>query len=115
MVVLGGRRFPMSEAPLYTTRLGWECGDENLEKRLSRNDPLSAVHLVHRGYSKSRTHTALGPYGTSVPRSIGPFQGRCVSLLSSNPCKCGPLVAISGQATSEPSASFSHDPLYRGA
>ena len=26
----------------------------------------------YRGYSKLRTHTALGPYGTSMPRSIGP-------------------------------------------
>ena len=26
----------------------------------------------YRGYSKVRTHTAIGPYGRSVPRSIGP-------------------------------------------
>ena len=26
----------------------------------------------YRGYSKSRTHTAIGPYGRSIPRSIGP-------------------------------------------
>ena len=26
----------------------------------------------YRGYSKARTHTALGPYGRSIPRSIGP-------------------------------------------
>ena len=40
----------------------------------------------YRGYSKSRMHTALGPYGRSVPRSIGPSYGRCVSLILSNPC-----------------------------
>ena len=40
----------------------------------------------YRGYSKLRTHTALGPYGGSMPRSIGPSYGRCVSSLSSNPC-----------------------------
>ena len=27
---------------------------------------------VYRSYSKLRTHTALGPYGSSLPRSIGP-------------------------------------------
>ena len=26
----------------------------------------------YRGYSKLRTHTALGPYGRYIPRSIGP-------------------------------------------
>ena len=32
----------------------------------------SRPHLLpYRGYSKSRTHTALGPYGRSVPRSTG--------------------------------------------
>ena len=41
---------------------------------------------AYRGYSKLRTRTALGPYGRSMPRSIGPPQGRCVSLISSNPC-----------------------------
>ena len=35
-----------------------------------------------RGYSKLRTHPAIGPYGRSIPRSIGPSQGRCVSLLT---------------------------------
>ena len=39
----------------------------------------------YRGCSKLRTHTALGPYGSSMPRSIGPSSGRCVSLISSNP------------------------------
>ena len=28
--------------------------------------------MLYRGYSKLRTHTALGPYGRSMPRSIGP-------------------------------------------
>ena len=27
----------------------------------------------YRGHSKLRTHTALGPYGRSVPRSMGPY------------------------------------------
>ena len=26
----------------------------------------------YRGYSKLRTHAAIGPYGRSTPRSIGP-------------------------------------------
>ena len=29
----------------------------------------------YRSYSKLRTHTALGPYARSVPRSIGPAYG----------------------------------------
>ena len=27
----------------------------------------------YRGYSKLRTHTAVGPYGRYLPRKIGPF------------------------------------------
>ena len=38
-------------------------------KRFSENP--EACHLVYRGYSKLRTHTAIGPYGRSMPRSIG--------------------------------------------
>jgi len=41
----------------------------------------------YRGYSKLRTHTAVGPYGRSMPRSIGPSYGLCVFLISSNPCR----------------------------
>jgi hypothetical protein len=40
----------------------------------------------YRGYSKLRTHTALGSYGRARPRGKGPPYGRCVSLISSNPC-----------------------------
>ena len=29
----------------------------------------------YRSYSKSRTHAALGPYGRSMPRSIGLSEG----------------------------------------
>ena len=28
--------------------------------------------VLYRGYSKLRTHTALGPYSRASPRSIGP-------------------------------------------
>ena len=38
---------------------------------------------AYRGDSKLRTHTALGPYGSSMPRCIGPFYGRGVFLTSS--------------------------------
>jgi len=41
---------------------------------------------LYRGDSKLRTRTALGPYGRPMPTSIGPPWGRCVSLISSNPC-----------------------------
>ena len=40
--------------------------------------------LQYRGDSKLRTHTALGPYGRSIRRSIGPSYGWCVCLNSSN-------------------------------
>ena len=40
----------------------------------------------NRGYSKVRTRTALGSYSRPVPRSVGSPWGRCVSLISRNPC-----------------------------
>ena len=33
-------------------------------------NPLNTA--VYRGYSKLRTHTALGSYGRAISRSIGP-------------------------------------------
>ena len=39
---------------------------------LSGGVRAGAAVWIYRGYSKVRTHTALGPYGRSVPRSIGP-------------------------------------------
>ena len=40
----------------------------------------------YRGHSKLRSHTALGPYGRCMSRSVGLSSGRCVSLISCNPC-----------------------------
>ena len=52
-------------------------------------DSLPTTHRSpYRGYSKLRTHTALGPFRRAMPRSIGPSQGRCVSFISSEPCRC---------------------------
>ena len=48
MVVLWGGQFLTSEVALYRRR------------------------TVYRGYSKFKIHTALGPYGRSMLRSIGP-------------------------------------------
>ena len=42
--------------------------------------------LLYRGYSKLRTRTAIGSYSRPMPRSIEPPLGRCVSLISSDPC-----------------------------
>ena len=39
------------------------------------------------GYSRIRTRTFLGSYGRAMSRSIGPTQGRCVSLFTSNSCR----------------------------
>ena len=33
---------------------------------------IEEVVLCYKGYSKLRTHTALGSYGRSIPRRIGP-------------------------------------------
>ena len=33
---------------------------------------LDLNSFAYRGYSMSRTHTAIGPYGRAMPRSIGP-------------------------------------------
>ena len=51
---------------------------------------LTTFHGGYRGYSKLRTRTALGSYGRSMPRSIGPSYGWCVFLISSNPCTVQP-------------------------
>ena len=40
----------------------------------------------YRGYSKFKTHTALGSCSKPMPRSVGPPKGWCVSLISSHPC-----------------------------
>ena len=45
--------------------------------------------LAYRGDLKLWTRTALGPYGRAMPRSIGSPYGRCVSLISSDPCTVG--------------------------
>jgi hypothetical protein len=42
---------------------------EAWERRL---EPSLPRPTTDKGYSKLRTHTALGPYGRSIPRSIGP-------------------------------------------
>jgi len=47
-----------------------------------------------QGLLEIRTRTALGPYGRSMPRSIGPPQRQCVSLISSNPCTESTFLAV---------------------
>ena len=48
---------------------------------------VGAIGLaLYGGYSKVRTHTALGSYSRPIPRSIGPPWGRCVPLIASTPC-----------------------------
>ena len=34
--------------------------------------PLQCTYFMYRDYSKSKTHTALGPYGRASPRTKGP-------------------------------------------
>ena len=50
-------------------RLCWALSKPKEPKGRARPLPSS---VWYRGYSKLRTHTALGPYRRSVPRSIGP-------------------------------------------
>ena len=40
----------------------------------------------YRGYSRIRTHTALGSYRRSLPRNMGPPWERCVSVFANIPC-----------------------------
>ena len=49
-----------------------------------------------KGYSKLRTHTALGPYGRSMSRIKGHSYGRCVSLIASNACKWPGMIHVPG-------------------
>ena len=60
----------------------------NLKRVLNAYRSLSSGTQVlgYRGYSKSRTRTVLESYSRAMPRSIGPPQGRCVSLISSQTC-----------------------------
>ena len=46
--------------------------DQKDGPRLGRYVELCNHYNGHRGNSKLRTHTALGPYGRSIPRSIAP-------------------------------------------
>ena len=39
---------------------------------LQRGESVREKETEYRDYSKLRTHTALGSYGSSMPRSIGP-------------------------------------------
>ena len=57
-----------------------------------------------KGYTKERIRTALGPYGRSIPRNIGPPYGRCVSLISSDPCT--PRLPPTGTAPRLPPLQF---------
>ena len=54
--------------------------------RVGDTKPPSSELGKYRGYSKLRTRTALGSYTRPMPRNIGSPQGRCVSLISSDPC-----------------------------
>ena len=44
----------------------------------------SEREMRYRGFSKSRTRTALGSYARASSRGIGPPYGRCVFLISSS-------------------------------
>ena len=90
----GGGLFLMSEVPLYLLQCASWCDEALIRRpqtranRGSRRPPPPRSRLRpnrYRSYWKVRTHTAIGPYGRSIPRNVGPSSGRCVSLNSSNP------------------------------
>ena len=45
---------------------------ERERERERERESRAWLERGYRGYSKLMTHTALGPYGSSMPRSIGP-------------------------------------------
>ena len=72
----------------------------NVVQWLQRHPEASSDEIyarMYRGYSKLRTHVAVGPYGSSMPRSKGPSQGRCVPSSSSNP-ECNGRRGVPAQA-----------------
>ena len=66
----------ISSNPCTESSTFWRGGDQS-----------SRLRQRYRGYSKLRTHAAIGPYGRALPRIMGPSWGWCVSLFTSNPCK----------------------------
>ena len=59
-------RPPSSERPPSETSVEQDMS-------VTHNPPMSLRScLRYRGYSKLRTHTALGSYSRAMPRSIGP-------------------------------------------
>ena len=78
----GGREGGRERREIETAR---ERGGRERERERGRS-ACRGRQKPHRGYSRLRTHTALGSYDRAIPRSIGPPWGRCVFLISSNPC-----------------------------
>ena len=67
-----GRAAPFVDGTYYLRALGPASGLLGVEL-----DPLATQGIGmrdegYRGYSKLRTHTALGSYGRAIPTSIGP-------------------------------------------
>ena len=54
------------------TAPAWGLSPEATGAHRSEENALPPKTLQYRGYSKLRTHTALGTYGRSLPRDIGP-------------------------------------------
>ena len=88
------------------------CSPYRGYSKLRTRTALGPYCSPYRGYSKLRTHPAIGPYGRSIPRSIGPAYGQCVSLKSSNPCTTASMSFGVPPPKSEP--EFSSYPHYRG-
>jgi len=62
----------------------YEITSQTAHRRAKRHSERTCQD---RGCSKLRTHIAIEPYGRSMPRSIAPSYGRCVSSMSSSPCR----------------------------
>ena len=77
------------EAGLSVPRRAYPSRGGPIRPEAGLSVPRRAYLTHYRGYSKVRTGTAVGSYSRASTRSIGPPQGRYVSLISSNPCARG--------------------------
>ena len=66
---------------------GSGCGNAKIGKSRDFSEIAQRAEADYPPTGVTRkTHTAIGPYGRSIPMSMGPSYGRCVSLNSSHPC-----------------------------
>ncbi|KAJ1488072.1 hypothetical protein T484DRAFT_1939948 [Baffinella frigidus] len=88
---------------LRRRELGAQLRKGDSHRAVSVASPHPRPPLLHRGYSRTRTRTALGSYGRASRRSIRSPKGRCVSFSFGYPLchrlqapRCGATRTIHG-------------------